>query len=749
MTLPDVDRIFIDMNAIKPKSDNLSQLLKTEEVESELRDRIQTLERILHGELTKRSKLEFELHQIKNSLAWKILVDYRSLRDKLLADGTLRLTCYELLRDFCKVLLLKGRATDLNGRRLSQLTAKAFWTVRSDGLAALRRQLRNDIELKYESEGRAGLRRQLRNDIELRYEYWEWIERYDTLTDANRAAIRRHIDQLSYKPLISVVMPVYNTPEKWLRRAIESVSRQLYSNWELCIADDASVEPNITRILEEYSSNDSRIKVIFRKDNGHISAASNSAFEVAAGEFVAFLDHDDELSEHALYMVAVELNTNRDADLIYSDEDKIDQAGRRYDPYFKPDWNPALFLSQNFICHLAVYKTSIIRKIGGLRPGYEGAQDWDLALRVTERIPRTGIRHIPHVLYHWRAVAGSTAIAEDQKNYVKEAQRRTLQSHFERLMKKVDILPAADHYWRIKYRLSEPTPKVSIIIPTRNGFELLNRCLESIYQKTIYRNYELIVVDNQSDDPKLLDYLAQLERERRIRILRYDAPFNYAALSNFAVQKTDGEIVALLNNDLEVIAPDWLEEMVSYAIQPEIGAVGAMLYYPDNTIQHAGVILGIGSPPPGVAAHVYNKCPRGFRGQSSRALLSQNISAVTAACLAVRRGVFEEVGGLDDKNLPIAFNDIDFCLRVRESGYRNLWTPYAELYHYESASRGYEDTPEKLDRFEKEKQYMKKRWGSLLFNDPVYNPNLALGRAPFMLAFPPRITKPWLEVQSG
>jgi O-antigen biosynthesis protein len=702
-----------------------AQLNSADKAENEFRNKVQTLERCLHEELTKRSNLEFELYQIKNSLAWKALTKYRSLRDKLLAAGTRRLTCYELVRDFCKVLLLlKHRASDLNGRRLSQLTAKAFWILRTEGIA--------------------GLRRRLRNEIELRYEYAEWIERYDTLTDATRSAIRQHIAHLSYKPFISVVMPVYNTSEMWLRLAIESVRNQLYGEWELCVTDDGSFEPGVKQILNEYQAKDPRIRVAFGSRNNHISAASNSAIEMARGEFIAFLDHDDELSEHALYMIAVELNAHRNAGLIYSDEDKIDQTGQRYDPYFKPDWNPALFMAQNFICHLAVYRTSIVRNVGGLRLGYEGAQDWDLALRVTERIPPTDIRHIPYVLYHWRAVLGSTAIGEQEKVYVKEAQRRTLQSHFERIEKKAEVLPAANHYWRIKYALQNPPPKVSIIIPTRNGFELLCRCLHSIYEKTIYSNYELIIVDNQSDDPKMLNYLAQRERKQGVRVLRYDAPFNYAALNNFAVQNADGEIVALLNNDLEVIAPDWLEEMVSYAIQPDIGAVGAMLYYPNDTIQHAGVVLGIGSPAPGVATHVYKKCPRGFRGQSSRALLCQNISAVTAACLVVRRRVFEEVGGLDDKNLPIAFNDIDFCLRIRESGYRNLWTPYAELYHYESASRGYENTPAKRDRFEKEKQYMKQRWGDLLLKDPAYNPNLALGRAPFMLAFPPRIPKPWL-----
>lgn len=714
------------MTAVKPKSDTSSQLVRTEELQSKLSNRVETLERMLHGELTKRSNVEFELYQIKNSLAWKFLINYRSLRDKLLADGTLRLTCYELVRDFCKVLLLlKGRAFDFSGRSLSQLTAKAFWILRSEGLA--------------------GLRRQLRNEIESRYEYSEWIERYDTLTDANRATISRHIDQLSYKPLISVIMPVHNTPEKWLRLAIESVRRQLYSNWELCIADDASVEPAITRILEEYSANDSRIKVILRKDNGHISAASNTALGLAAGEFIAFLDHDDELSEHALYMVAVELNAYKNADLIYSDEDKVDAKGRRYDPYFKPDWNPALFLAQNFICHLAVYRTCIIRELGGLRLGYEGAQDWDLAMRVSEKVPASRIRHISHVLYHWRGVEGSTARGDEQKQYARAAQQRTLESHFERIEKKVGVLPAVDPYWRIKYSLPDPPPRVTLIIPTRNGLELLRRCLGSLYTRTTYLNFELIVVDNESDDPKLLDYLAELKRERRVRILRYDAPFNYAAMNNLAAQNASGEIIGLLNNDLEVITPDWLEEMVSHAVQPDIGAVGAMLYYPNDTIQHAGVILGIGFPSPGVAGHAYKNFARGYRGQSSRALLCQNLSAVTAACLVVRRRVFEDVAGMDEKNLPIAFNDIDFCLRLAERGYQNIWTPYAEFYHYESASRGYENTPEKLERFEIESRYMKQRWQELLVNDPAYNLNLSIGREPFMLSFPPRITKPWVE----
>jgi GT2 family glycosyltransferase len=700
-----------------------------EQTDGELKKKIEALERSLQRELSTRSALEFELYQIKNSLAWTLLVRYRSVRDKLLAEGTRRLKFYELVRDLLKVLVLfTGRASGSDRRAVPKLAAKALRILRTEGLG--------------------GLRRQLRSEIDLNYEYAEWLAKYDTLTDVNRASIRRHIEILSYRPRISLIMPVYNTPEKWLRRAIESVRSQVYQDWELCIADDASFEPSVRQILEEYGSKDPRIKVLFRKDNGHISAASNTAIELATGEFIAFLDHDDELSAHALYMVAVELNSYPDTDLIYSDEDKLDETGRRYDPYFKPDWNPALFLAQNFICHLAVYRASIVRQIGGLRVGYEGAQDWDLAMRVSERIPAAHIRHIPHLLYHWRAIAGSTAMGDEQKQYAKKTQQRTLETHFERTGKKVDVLPAADQYWRVKYALPEPPPRVTLIIPTRNGFELLRRCVESIHRKTTYGDFELVIVDNQSDERATVNYLAQLETARRARILRYDAPFNYAAINNLAAQNASGEVIGLLNNDLEVISPDWLEEMVSHAVQPEIGAVGAMLYYPNDTIQHAGVILGIGFPPPGVAGHAYKNCPRGHRGQSSRALLCQNLSAVTAACLIVRRRVFEEVGGLDEKNLPIAFNDIDFCLRLAEKGYRNLWTPYAEFYHHESASRGYEDTPAKLDRFEIESRYMKQRWQDLLVNDPAYNPNLAVGREPFLLSFPPRVTKPWLEVLS-
>jgi len=595
-------------------------------------------------------------------------------------------------------------------------------------------------------EGFDGLRQRLRRSIEVAQDYARWVETYDILTDADRAAVKRHIDHLIYKPLISLIMPTHNTPEKWLRLAIESVRKQLYPNWELCIADDASSNPQVRDILQEYRARDARIKVALRKDNGHISAASNSALDMATGDFIALLDHDDELSEHALYLVAVEINAHRDAALIYSDEDKIDNQGRRYDPYFKPDWNPELFLCQNFVSHLGVYRTAIVRELGGFRVGYEGSQDWDLAMRTSERVPSARIRHIPHVLYHWRAIPGSAARAAEEKQYVREAQRKTLESHFYRIGMEVKFLPTAGNYWRIEYPLSA-APLVTLIIPTRDGFDLLKRCVESIYRRTTYSNFEMIIVDNQSNDPATLNYMTTLERERGVKILRYDAPFNFSAINNIAVRHASGEIIGLINNDLEIITPSWLDEMVSHAVRPEIGAVGAKLYYPSDRIQHAGVILGLNGSP-GIAGHRYQNQPRDYPGQASRALLCQNLSAVTAACLVVRRQAFEEVVGFDEINLAIAFNDVDLCLRIEEKGYRNLWTPYAELYHYESASRGNDDTPEKLARSEKECGYMSWRWGERLANDPAYNPNLALDRVAPLLAVPPRFRKPWLVEQT-
>ena len=577
-------------------------------------------------------------------------------------------------------------------------------------------------------------------------DYRNWVEAYDTLTDADRALILRHIDTLVQRPLISVVMPTYNTPEAYLRRAIESVRRQLYTHWELCIADDASSEPHVRRILEEYRAQDPRIKVTYRAQNGHISAASNSAITLATGEFVALLDHDDELAGHALYMVAVELEAHPAAEIVYSDEDKLAVDGSRFDPYFKPDWDPDLFLAQNLVSHLCVCRTERVREVGGFRPGYDGAQDWDLLMRIAERVPAAHIRHVPHILYHWRAVPGSTALAIGEKSYVSAAQYRTRAAHFARRGERVEILPVAGLCWRIRYPLPDPAPLVTVIIPTRDRVALLRRCITSLRERTVYPGLELVVIDNQSAEPATLSYLAELANEPDVTLLRYDAPFNYSAISNLAARHARGQVLALLSNDVEAASTRWLEEMVSQACRPEIGAVGAMLYYPNDTIQHAGVILGLGTS--GIAAHAYAHRPRGYAGQVGRALLSQTLSAITAACLVVRREVFEEVNGFDEA-LSSAYYDVDLCLRIRQRGHRNLWTPYAELYHHASASRGYEDTPAKRKRLQHEAEYMRRRWGGSLRNDPAYNPNLSLDGESFTLAFPPRAPRPWLEPAAG
>lgn len=576
----------------------------------------------------------------------------------------------------------------------------------------------------------------------LRRDYSTWVRRFDTPSLEEQVILRAELEALmpEQRPLVSILLPTYNPPEQWLVRAIESVRAQLYPHWELCVADDASHEPHVRRVLEDYAQRDSRIRLTFRSENGHISAASNSALALASGEWVALLDHDDELAARALADVVLAAARHPGLEFIYSDEDKIDQLGRRYDPYFKPDWNPDLLLGQNYTCHLSVFRTERVRSVGGFRAGYEGSQDWDLTLRVVTGLAPELVHHIPRVLYHWRAIPGSTALVIDQKaDYPFIAAKKALADHLARLDIPAELLPVKGHHWRIRFPLPNPAPKVSIIIPTRNSVDLLRLCIGSILAKTTYPNFEIVVVNNRSDDAATLAYFEELKNLGH-RVVNYDAPFNYSALNNFAVRAAVGTVLAFLNNDLEVISGEWLDEMVSQAVRPGIGAVGAMLYYPDDTVQHAGVVLGLTGPAgrDGVAGHAFKGAKRGTEGLRNRLRLAQNYSAVTAACLVIRRATFEAVGGFNEADLPVAFNDIDFCLRVQATGLRNLWTPFAELYHHESASRGAEDTPEKIERFSREAAYMRRVWGRLLDRDPAYNPNLSLTQEDFSLAFPPR-----------
>ena len=548
-------------------------------------------------------------------------------------------------------------------------------------------------------------------------------------------ALTSKIAQMAYRPVISVVMPVYNPPLQFLKEAVDSVRTQLYPNWELCIADDASSDPEILSYLRSLEAQDKRTKVVLRPQNGHIVAASNSALALATGEFVALLDHDDVISSDALYWMAEAINRNRAASIFYSDEDKIGLDGKRCDPYFKSDWNLELFLSQNMISHLGVYRRALLEEVGGFRLGYEGSQDYDLALRCVLKLLPNQIVHIPRVLYHWRILPGSTALAPGEKSYAQKAGHRALSDFLaaSNIGGRIESLP--NGFYRVHPSLPEVLPLVSLIIPTRNALELVRQCISSILEKTTYQNYEILLIDNGSDDPAALAYFSELNQHERIRVIRDDSEFNYAALNNRAVAQAKGELIGLINNDIEVIAPDWLGEMVGLVLRPGVGAVGARLWYPNDTLQHGGVIIGLG----GVAGHAHWGIQRDDPGYFGRAVLTQVLSGVTAACLLVRKSVYEQVAGLDEVHLKVAFNDVDFCLKLNEAGYRNIWTPYAEMYHHESATRGTEDSPVKQARFSSEEQYMHRRWGHLFANDPYYNVNLTLTQPSFAPAWPPRL----------
>ncbi|MGM0988737.1 MAG: glycosyltransferase family 2 protein [Pseudomonadota bacterium] len=561
-----------------------------------------------------------------------------------------------------------------------------------------------------------------------RYSYDKWLARRRELS---AGYVQRVIDKLPRQPLISVLLPVYNPRVAWLRECLDSVLAQHYVHWQLCIADDASTDPEVGRVLTEYAARDSRIQVVQRQHNGHICAASNSALALAEGEFVALLDHDDCLTPQALFHVVEALHRHPDAGLLYSDEDKLNESGERYDPHFKPQWNPDLLLAQNYLSHLGVYRTALVRELGGFREGFEGSQDHDLALRVTGRLSPEQIVHIPHVLYHWRAGEGSTALQSGEKDYTTRAGLAAVREHVQARVPEAEVVEG--HYpntYRVRWPLPEPRPLVSLLIPTRDRVEILKPCVDAILERTDYPHLEVLILDNQSRCTETLDYMRDVSnRDARVRVLRWNEPFNYSAINNYGALHARGEILGLVNNDIEPIHADWLEEMVRQACRPEIGCVGAKLYYPNDTIQHGGVILGLG----GVAGHSHKHFSIHHPGYFYRLNLVHNFSAVTAACLLVRKRIFEDVGGLDEENLTIAFNDVDFCLKVREAGYRNLWTPYAELYHHESVSRGSDDNPEKRARADAEIAYMRSRWGKVLDHDPAYNPNLTLAHEDFSL----------------
>ncbi|ADB58259.1 glycosyltransferase [Archaeoglobus profundus] len=587
-----------------------------------------------------------------------------------------------------------------------------------------------EVELFYDGKKIDGsINIQVYHDIKVRDDYELWILKNEPKEeDLKRMA--EECKKFKYRPKISIIMPTWNTDERWLRKAIESVLNQVYDNWELCIADGGSTKPHVRKILEEYAKKDKRIKVKFLPKNLGIAGNSNEALKLATGEFVAFLDHDDELAPFALYEVVKLLNEKPDLDFIYSDEDKIDEKGRRRDPFFKPDYSPDMFLSCNYLIHITVIRKSLVDKVGGFRLGYDGSQDYDLFLRVLEHTDK--IAHIPKILYHWRAIETSCASRPEAKMYAYKAAKKALADAMKR--RGIEIEGVYDGLWlgsyRIKYKING-NPKVSIIIPTKDKVEVLKRCVESILNKTTYQNYEIVIVDNNSQEEKTFEYYETIKDHPKIRILEYNKPFNFSAINNYAVSKVDSEFILFLNNDTEVITSEWLSAMLEHAQRKEVGAVGAKLLYPNNTIQHAGVILGLGVHR--VAGHSHRHYPANSHGYVGRINVVQNLSAVTAACMLTKKSLFEEVGGFDEVNLPIAFNDVDYCLKLREKGYLIVYTPYAVLYHYESLSRGYEDTPEKQARFLREVRYMREKWGHILDNDPYYNPNLTREKEDFSI----------------
>jgi O-antigen biosynthesis protein len=547
-------------------------------------------------------------------------------------------------------------------------------------------------------------------------------------TAAALAELRDKYQRLTTRPLFSILTPVYNTPASWLREALESVCNQVYQEWELCLVDDGSTRQETLDMLEEFRGRDpKRIKYARLPGNSGIAVASNTAARLATGTFLALLDHDDVLTPDALLEMALRLEQTPEADLLYSDEDKLTTAGEFVQPFYKPDFSPELLLSQNYLCHFSAIRTRVFWDVGGFREGVDGSQDFDLFLRVTE-VARS-VEHIPKILYHWRMVPGSTAADISAKGGPwHESSRQALRAAIARRHWQAEVTDGVlpDTY-RVKFAVA-PTEHVTIIIPTKDRVDFLQVCIESIRKHTIHPSYEILVISNNSEQEETYAYLECAMRDKILRFLRYDIPFNYAAINNFAVRHCESPYLLFLNNDTEVMNAEWLTSMLEFAQQKAIGAVGAKLLYPNGTIQHAGVVLGIG----GVAGHSHRYMSEHSPGYFGHLNVIRNYSAVTAACLLTRREVFEAVGGFNE-DLAVAFNDVDFCLEVCEAGYRIVYTPYTKLYHYESVSRGSDTTLENAGRFRTEIAYMLAKWGLRLQHDPYYNPNLTLCREDFSL----------------
>ena len=558
--------------------------------------------------------------------------------------------------------------------------------------------------------------------------YQKWIIRH---LPGNKELEKQRREKFDYQPKISIVVPLYKTPEKYLLQLVESVKAQTYPNWELCLSDGSGENSPLTSFLKSLEAGDERIKVAYNEQALQISENTNAGIEIATGAYIAFADHDDELTPHALFECVKALNKDRKIRLIYSDEDKMSMDGHKFfQPHFKPDYNPDLLCTVNYICHLFVVQREILDQVGTFRKEFDGAQDYDFIFRCVEAVDPSEIYHVTKILYHWRCHEDSTAENPESKTYAFEAGKRAIEEHYHRTGIRAEVYQGEFlGLYRTRF-LRDYDPLISIIIPNKDHIEDLKRCMDSIDQKSSYKNYEYIIVENNSTDEKTFQYYKNLEEENpKAHVVYWDKEFNYSAINNYGATFAKGEYILLLNNDTEIINETCLEELLGYCMRSDVGAVGARMYYEDDTIQHAGVVIGFG----GIAGHCFVLQPRGTTGYCHRIICAQDYSAVTAACMLVKKSAFDEVGGLTEE-LAVAFNDIDFCMKLREAGYLIVYNPYAELYHYESKSRGLEDTPEKVARFNKEMQIFERRWPDILRNvDPYYNPNLTLKSQDFSL----------------
>ena len=530
---------------------------------------------------------------------------------------------------------------------------------------------------------------------------------------------RKH--KFNYAPLISIAVPAYQTPVEFLKQMIESLISQTYTGWELCIANASPDNEEMQRVLADYSAKDVRVRFCSLKENLGIAENTNRAFAMAKGEFMGLLDHDDLLAPNALYEIVNTLQDHPQADALYTDEDKVTtDLDEHFQPHLKPDFNLDLLRSNNYICHFFVVRKSIVEKAGGFRKEFDGAQDYDFIFRCTENARE--VLHVPEILYHWRTHKASTADNPASKMYAFEAGKRAIEAHLERTGTKGTVSHTQDlGFYRVKYPV-QGEPLVSVIIPNKDEKETLQTCLESLKKNTSYQNFEIIIIENNSTTGEIFKYYKELSRDQQIHLLRWGKEFNYSAINNFGVAHARGEYLLFLNNDVKSIEPDWMEEMLGVCQRPEVGGVGAKLIYPDNTIQHAGCVIGMG----GIAGHMFVDMPADRTGYLHKASLLQDMSAVTAACLMMKKEVFEQAGGFTEE-LAVAFNDVDLCLKVRKNNHLIVYDPYAKLYHMESKTRGAEDSKEKVRRFQTEIEYMRCHWMDILKNgDPYYNKNLSL-----------------------